>query len=48
MFLLTNFIRYPSSQASADPTSDVYIVAFSFSIYELYVTFHEIAKQAMN
>ena len=27
-----NFIRCPSSQASADPTSDVYIVAFSFSI----------------
>ena len=26
-------IRYPSSQASADPTSAVYIVAFSFSSY---------------
>ena len=33
------FNRYPSSQASTelrDPTSDVYIVAFSFSIYEIY------------
>ena len=28
-----NFILYPSSQASADPTSDVFIVALSFSIY---------------
>ena len=27
------FNRYPSSQASADPTSDVHIVAFPFSIY---------------
>ena len=27
------FIRYPSSQASADPTSNVCIVAYSFSIY---------------
>ena len=31
------FIRYPSSQASADPTSDVCIVAYSFSIYFFYV-----------
>ena len=28
------FNRYPSSQASADPTSDVHIVAFPFSIYK--------------
>ena len=29
------FNRYPSSQASADPTSDVHIVAFPFSIYHV-------------
>ena len=43
------FIRYPSSQASADPTSDVHIVSFSFrfilelpfsdSLFYLYSTY---------
>ena len=41
-----NSILYPSSQASADPTSHIYIVAFSFSIHLKSTYISKISQQS--
>ena len=39
------FIRYPSSQASADPTSDIYIEVYSFSTCFDYTVLQKIGEK---